>query len=85
MRYIAVFDQQETNYAVGFDTPGDALDFLFWGYEEFDLLPYGIFDVLSGEVTIYEHRGDRVSEVDAAVISQTAKNYLKGAIRRQTT
>ncbi|AUD03912.1 hypothetical protein [Spirosoma pollinicola] len=82
MRYIVVFAQQEIGYAVGFDYSTDAIDFLFWGYEEYDLLPYGIFDALTGEVFPYEHRGERVVAVDEETISRTATDYLKAAIRQ---
>ncbi len=84
MRYIVVFAQQEIGYAVGFDNPTDAVDFLFWGYEEYDLIPYGIFDALTGEVYPYEHRGESVAEVDEETISRTARDYLKAAIRQMT-
>ena len=84
MRYIVVFAQQEIGYAVGFENSDDAVDFLFWGYEEYDLLPYGIFDVLTGEVFPYVHRGARVVDVDDEIISRTAKEYLKAAIRQTT-
>ena len=83
MRYIVVFAQQEIGYAVGFDAFPDAVDFLYWGYEEYDLLPYGTFDVLTGEVWPYEHRGARVADVDEQVISRTALDYLKSAIRQK--
>lgn len=82
MRYIVVFAQQEIGYAVGFDHAADAIDFLFWGYEEYDLLPYGIFDALTGEVFPYEHRGKRVVAVDEETISRTATDYLNAAIRQ---
>jgi len=82
MRYIAVFAQQEIGYAVGFDSLTDAVDFLFWGYEAYELLPYGTFDLLTGEVWPYRHRGERIVQVDDDVISQTARNYVKAAIRR---
>ncbi len=84
MRYIVVFAQQEIGYAVGFDTTSDAVDFLFWGYEEYDLVPYGIFDALTGEVWPYEHRGERTSDVDEQIISRTALDYLKAEIRHTT-
>ncbi len=84
MRYIVVFAQQEIGYAVGFDTYPDAADFLFWGYEEYELLPYGVFDVLTGEVWPYEHRGERVTEVGEPNIRKIALDYLKSAIRQQT-
>lgn len=82
MRYIVVFAQQEIGYAVGFDSLPDAVDFLFWGYEEYELLPYGTFDLLTGEVWPYEHRGKRIVNVDDDVISRTARNYVRAAIRR---
>lgn len=81
MRYIVVFAQQEIGYAVGFDNYSDALDFLYWGYEEYELIPYGTFDVLTGEVWPYEHDGQRVVEVDDQVISRTALDYVKAALR----
>lgn len=81
MRYIVVFAQQESSYAVGFDDSSDATDFLYWGYEEYDLVPFGTFDVLTGEVWPYEHRGERVSEVGEPAIRKVALDYLKSAIR----
>ncbi|MVM36994.1 hypothetical protein GO730_03800 [Spirosoma sp. HMF3257] len=84
MRYIVVFAQQEIGYAVGFDDSADAVDFLFWGYEEYDLIPYGIFDALTGEVFPYEHRGELVIDIDEETISRTARDYLKAAIRQTT-
>lgn len=82
MRYIVVFAQQEIGYAVGFEDSSDAVDFLFWGYEEYDLLPYGIFDALTGEVFPYEHRGELVVAIDEELISRTATDYLRAAIRQ---
>ncbi|WP_420148734.1 hypothetical protein [Spirosoma sp.] len=82
MRYIVVFAKQEIGYAVGFDTLTDATDFLYWGYEEYDLVPYGTFDVLTGEVWPYEHRGERVANIDTQLISRTALDYLKAAVRQ---
>ncbi|MBD2757305.1 hypothetical protein IC230_30815 [Spirosoma sp. BT704] len=84
MRYIVVFAQQEIGYAVGFDDSSDAADFLYWGYEEYDLVPYGTFDVLTGEVWPYEHRGERVAELDEPGIRKIALDYLKSAIRQRT-
>lgn len=83
MRYIVVFAQQEIGYAVGFDAYPDAADFLYWGYEEYDLVPYGVFDVLTGEVWPYEHRGTRVADIDEPNIRKIATDYLKSAIRQR--
>ncbi|GAB3718206.1 hypothetical protein GCM10027592_60890 [Spirosoma flavus] len=84
MRYIVVFAQQEIGYAVGFNEIVDAIDFLFWGYEEYDLLPYGIYDALTNQVMPYEHRGERVVDIDDQVICRIALDYLKSAIRQTT-
>ncbi|GAB3992295.1 hypothetical protein GCM10028807_25070 [Spirosoma daeguense] len=84
MRYIVVFAQNEIGYAVGFDHFAEAIDFLFWGYEEYDLLPYGTYDALTNQVTLYEHRGEQVADVTDEVISKIALDYLKAAIRQTT-
>ncbi|MFD2933944.1 hypothetical protein [Spirosoma flavum] len=84
MRYIVVFAQQEIGYAVGFDHCTDAVDFLFWGYEEYELLPYGIYDILTGDALPYEHRGERTAKIDEPVIRQIALDYVKSAIRQTT-
>jgi hypothetical protein len=84
MRYIVVFAQQEISYAVGFDHSTDAIDFLFWGYEEYELLPYGIYDVLLGDVVPYEHRGERTAAIDELSIRRIALDYVKAAIRQTT-
>ncbi|QJW92021.1 hypothetical protein HNV11_22865 [Spirosoma taeanense] len=79
MRFVTVFSQLETCYAVGFDELPDAVDFLFWGYEEYELLPYGVYDVLTDEVTVYEHKGEVVARFDPEVITKTALSYLTNA------
>ena len=81
MRFMAVFIQLDTCYAVGFDDLADATDFLFWGYEEQSLLPCGIFDMLTGEVASYEHRGRDVGLYDPDLIRQTATDYVRAALR----
>ncbi|ADB38406.1 hypothetical protein [Spirosoma linguale] len=82
MRYIVVFAQQEIGYAVGFDDSSDAFDFLFWGYEEYELLPYGIFDMLTGDIVPYTHRGERTANVEEPVIRRIAMDYFKSAMRQ---
>ncbi len=82
MRFISVFTKLETCYAVGFDELADATDFLFWGYEEYELLPHGIYDVLTGEITPYAHRGGALNNADGDLIRSTAVNYLLGAARQ---
>jgi hypothetical protein len=81
MRFISVFYQRDAPYAVGFDNRSDALDLLFWGYEEYELLPCGIYDVVTGEATRYYHRGEFVADMDEATIRSTALSYLKSAVR----
>ena len=78
---MAVFVQLDTCYAVGFDDLTDATDFLFWGYEERELLPCGIYDLLTGETAGYEHRGQSVSFSDPELIRQTATDYMCAALR----
>ncbi len=78
---MAVFVQLDTCYAVGFDTLTDATDFLFWGYEEQNFVPCGTFDMLTGEVASYEHRGRDVGLYDPDLIRQTATDYVRAALR----
>ena len=78
---MAVFVQSDTCYAVGFNDLTDTTDFLFWGYEEQDLLPCGIYDLLTGEVAPYAHRGRYVGLFDPDLIRQTATDYVKAALR----
>lgn len=78
---MAVFVQLDTCYAVGFSDLTDATDFLFWGYEEHDLFPCGIYDLLTGEATPYEHRDRFVGLFDPDLIRQTATDYVRAALR----
>ena len=78
---MAVFVQGDTCYAVGFNDLADATDFLFWGYEEYDLLPCGLYDLMSGEITEYEHRGRSTGLFDPELIRKTATDYVRAALR----
>ena len=78
---MAIFIQLDTCHAVGFEALADATDFLFWGYEEHDLLPCGTYDLLTGDVAAYEHRGRFVGLFDPDLIRQTATNYVRAALR----
>ncbi|GAB4039856.1 hypothetical protein [Spirosoma jeollabukense] len=51
MRFIAVFYQQRSIYGMGFESVIDANDFLFRGYEDNDLVPCGIYDIVTDKVT----------------------------------
>ena len=78
---MAVFVQLDACHAVGFEDLTDATDFLFWGYEEHDLLPCGIYDLLTGETAAYEHRGRPVGLFDPELIHRTATEYVRAAPR----
>ncbi|WP_461096143.1 hypothetical protein [Spirosoma luteolum] len=73
---MAVFVQYHKPCAVGFDTPTDALDFLFWGYEARELLPCGTYDLFTDEVQLYRHQGIETDYADPELIRQTARAYL---------
>lgn len=78
---MAVFIQRETCCAVGFEALADATDFLFWGYEEYELLPCGIYDLLTGETHSYQHRGRPVGLFEPDLIRLTATEYVNAAAR----
>lgn len=78
---MAVFVQLDTCHAVGFEDLADATDFLFWGYKEYDLLPCGIYDLLTGETAAYEHRGRPTGLFDPDLIRRTATEYVAAALR----
>ena len=81
MRFMAIFIQEDTSYAVGFDALADARDFLFWGYEEHDLIPCGTYDLLTGETAAYEHRGYSIGIFDPELIRRTATEYVRASLR----
>ncbi|MBD2756745.1 hypothetical protein [Spirosoma validum] len=76
MRFIAVFSQRHTTYGLGFDTLTDATDFLFWGYEDNDLIPFGVYDVLTTQTRLYDHFGKLTDGPDPEAIRQFATAYL---------
>ena len=76
MRFVAVFNQHRVPYTVGFDSLLEALDFLFWGYEDRQLLPYGIYDEMIDQVLIYTHEGQVIHPITEDVIYATAKRHL---------
>ena len=77
MRFIAVFYQQRTIYGMGFETVIDASDFLFWGYEDNDLVPCGIYDIMTDKVTLYEHIDQLTGNDTLETIRQFAVEYMK--------
>jgi hypothetical protein len=77
MRFIAVFNQLQASYGMGFDNLLDAVDFLFWGYEDQELMPHGVYDSLTDQATPYEHAGRPVDTVSSTSIRDVANEYLK--------
>ena len=78
---MAVFIQREICCSVGFEDLTDANDFLYWGYEEHELIPCGTYDLLTGDTISYEHRGRLVGLFDPELIRLTAVEYLTAAAR----
>lgn len=76
MRFIAVFNQFQTSYGLGFDSFLDAVDFLFWGYEDHELTPEGVYDILTDQATPYEHAGQLLGSASPSSIRTIAKDYL---------
>ncbi|WP_420148986.1 hypothetical protein [Spirosoma sp.] len=76
MRFIAVFSQQNTMHGIGFDALIEANDFLFWGYEDNDLTPCGIYDVLTDRTKLYDHFGRLTGRIDSEDIRRFAIEYL---------
>ena len=76
MRFIAVFIQKQTLAGLGFDSLVEAADFLFWGYEDKDLTPQGIYDSLTDQVTPYAHAGQQIWPIEEFSIRRVAQTYL---------
>jgi hypothetical protein len=81
MRFIAVYNQFQTSTGVGFDSLIDALDFLFWGYEDNDLTPQGIYDALTDESMLYDHAGQSIVVPSLESIRSIARTYLTNTYR----
>lgn len=77
MRFIAVFNQLQASYGRGFDSLLDAVDFLFWGYEDQELMPQGVYDNLTDQAMSYEHAGRPVGDAASlTAIRDIAREYL---------
>lgn len=76
MRFIAVFHQLQTSSGLGFDNLVEAVDFLFWGYEDEELVPHGVYDTLTDQATPYDHAGQLLDPVNSESIRRIAKEYL---------
>ena len=76
MRFIAVFKQHQMACSLGFDSLVDALDFLFWGYEDHELMPQGVYDLFTDKATVYDHAGQFVGGLSLEAIRTIAKEYL---------
>lgn len=83
MRYIAIFNQHQVPHTLGFRSAVEALDFLFWGYEDQHLLPYGLYDKLTDLTTPYTHAGQRIHTLSQESIHTMAKRHL-AIIHRST-
>lgn len=78
MRFIAVFNYLQKSYGLRFESLLDAADFLFWGYEDQELIPEGIYDTLTDRATPYEQAGQVLGTASPASIRTTAQRYLSG-------
>ncbi|QIP14131.1 hypothetical protein G8759_16675 [Spirosoma aureum] len=76
MRFIAVFNQLQTVRSLEFESLVDALDFLFWGYEDHELMPQGIYDGLTDKATLYDHAGQFIDGIALDSIRKIAREYL---------
>jgi hypothetical protein len=76
MRFVAIFNQYQITHTVGFDSEVDALDFLFWGYEDQQLLPYGVYDKTTEQVTPYTHAGQVIHSLQVESMRGALKSHL---------
>lgn len=76
MRFVAIFNQYQITHTVGFTSEVEALDFLFWGYEDQQLLPYGLYDATTDQVTTYTHAGQVIHSIHAESIRGALKRHL---------
>lgn len=77
MRFIAVFSRLNTTCGLGFATSIEANDFLFWGYEDNELTPHGIFDRAMSQTTLYNHFGPLTNQPDSEEVSRFALDYVE--------
>lgn len=68
MRFTAIYQQGCQVQGHPFDSAVGALDFLFWGYEDAQLVPYGIHDRLTDQITLYTHAGKAIAPIEPALI-----------------
>ncbi|MBC3784752.1 hypothetical protein [Spirosoma utsteinense] len=83
MRFISIYQQSKKVLAKGFPTEKLALDFLGWGYEDNDLAPFGIYDSLLSQASLYQHDNEPVLCTDPDLIEQVALTYLASSDRQQ--
>ncbi len=76
MRFVAVCTHFQTPVSFGFDTLSDAVDFLFWVYEEHGLIPQGVYDTLTGQTTLSAHNDHLAGAYSTNSISHIATDYL---------
>ncbi len=77
MRFVAIFNQHQITHTIGFNSAVEAIDFLFWGYEDQQLLPFGIYDKVNDQVTTYTHAGQSIqNSIQEGSIRATLKRHL---------
>ena len=77
MRFISVYWQSKRVQALGFSTQQESIYFLGWGYPDNDLVPYGLYDSIRFEVSLYQHSDESIICSDLNLIGQAAQHYLR--------
>lgn len=77
MQYIAVYDQYRQLQAARFGSLIEATDFLFLGYEDRLLFPYGVYDSHTDQVQMYTHAGQSLIDLVPEAVRTSALFYLK--------
>lgn len=73
MRFIAVYEQRCQMLVHSFDSQVEASDFLFWGYEDHEFMPRGIYDSLTAQITVYTHAGQSLATINPDSIRMVAE------------
>jgi hypothetical protein len=76
MRFVALYNHDQVPHTQGFKSLADALDFLFWGYEHQQVLPYGIYDRITDQITLYTHRGQLIHAIEEESLRKTVRRHL---------
>lgn len=76
MRFVAIFNQHQIPHTLGFTSAVEALDFLFRGYEDQYLLPFGVYDKVTDQIVTYTHAGQVIHSIKEEAIYATVKAHL---------